>query len=234
MKNIGGIFITNTTKKIVESINSEIKNIMSYIKKMEKTGYIILIFTLLMGLAIGLVFGSLSCSPTEESFYYPIELSSEIDRLRNVIDGKDEEIGMLNSAMSIMESGGHININVVECNYIDDYIRLKVENKLPIQAEVQCVGIIGDFVYTEDWLDDYSDDASGLIPAGGSRILIWNDSEAQSLNLDHSSGSIVMNNSTDGEDERYQTEFFEGDSYVVRVKCSDGIIYYTKIKGELE
>lgn len=192
-----------------------------------------IIITLIIGLIAGLLLGSYSCSSLEDTYYQSIEVSSEIDRLHSIIDGKDNQIGVLNSALGFMENGGHIIVNVLAVNYEEKQIQLKVENRLQTQVEVNSIGIIRDYAYSEGWLEDYSDDASGLIPVGGSKVLIWNESEAQALDLDYDSGNIVLSNSTNSEDLLYQTIFSENQNYIVRVNCGEGIWYYTKIINDV-
>lgn len=132
-----------------------------------------------------------------------------------------------------MENGGHIVVTVIAIDYEDKQIQLKIENRLQTQVEVKSIGIIGDYAYTEGCLEDYSNDASGLIPVSGSKVLIWNESEAQALDLDYDSGNIVLSNSTNNEDLFYQTTFSENQNYIVRVNCGEGIYYYTKIISDV-
>ena len=218
-------------------MKKESSTLLNYVKRMDNTGYKLMSIMVLIGLIGGLFICILTCPSSDienaengQNFFHPEEMASEIDRLNNIIIEKDDQIKILNSAIGYLEEGGHVSVNVIECDYEKNIIRVNVKNRLPNQVEVISIGVIGDYVYAEDWYDDYSEDATGLIPASGNLQLIWNNSEAQSLALDENPNSLVMNTSNNTNDENfYQMTFLEDEPYIVRVECSDNTYCYVHI-----
>jgi hypothetical protein len=157
-----------------------------------------IIITLTMGLIVGIFIGVLfcpsstvDCSENDQGFFHPAEMTMEIDRLNNVIIQKDNQIGILNSAIEYLEEGGHVSLHIIECDYEENIIMVNVKNKLPNQLEIKSIGIIENYAYTTDWYVDYSQDATGLVPANGNLQLIWNYSKAHSLALEDNSNTLI-------------------------------------------
>ena len=207
---------------------------------MDNNGYKVMVIAVIFGLIIGIIFGTLSCNSSNldyieesSSYYHPSEMAMEIDRLNNVINTKDNQIDHLNTAIGYLEEGGHVTVSIIGCDYENNLIRLNVNNRLPIQLEVKSIGVIENKAYTNEWYDDYSENATGYIPANGNLELIWNQSKAQTLDLDDNKNTIMIHQSNKTEnDSFYQFSLNESESYSIRIECGDGIYCYTVLEGD--
>jgi hypothetical protein len=207
---------------------------------MDNNGYKVMVITVIIGVIIGLIIGTISCHSSDHdyleddsAYFHPSEMALEIDRLHDEISTKNEQIEIMNTAMGYLEEGGHVTVNIVECDYENNIIKLSVTNRLPTQLEIKSIGVIENYAYSRDWYDDYSDNAKGIVPVQGNVELIWNQSKAQSLGLDEATNVLVMNQSNNKENDPIeQATLSENESYSIRVECGDGTYCYTILQGD--
>ncbi len=199
-----------------------------------------MVITVIIGVIIGLIIGTISCHSSDldyleddSAYFYPSEMALEIDRLHDEVNTKNEQIEIMKTAMGYLEEGGHVTVNIVECDYDNSIILLRVTNRLPTQLEVKSIDLIENYAYSKDWYDDYSDNATEIVPAQGSLELIWNQSKAQSLGLDDATNVLIMNQSNNTEhDPIDQATLSESESYSSRIECGEETYCYTILHGD--